>query len=453
MLLGAKRQTPCLLGWVEVAAGAITGVLLLHLVAGCSFLTKPTSVLPSSSPTPGHTPTVSAPSPTATTSAGGPGMPLTLTLWLPPEMLPSTQGTGQFVEDLSRAFMLENPQARVEVVPKAPSGLGGIANFLMTTHAVVPARLPDIVALDASEIRKIAQSGVLIPLDDALSDAYWDDLFPWAVEAVTVNGERLGMPFQVDIAFLVYDVSLTETPPKAWYDLASVKGKYIFPAGRGDGSSADALLLHYFALGGNFGDNPTRPSLDTALLARVLGNYRSAMELGIVPDVVRTLRTLDDCWSSYLAGNAGLTNASSLQYGQDRATLPKARYAPIPTANGESITVARSWAWAVTARDRAHQEMAVRYVALALQPERLVQWSRASYHLPTHRSVLDLAVEDVDYRAFLAEQLEHARPYPSVAYYYEVQDAISLAIEDVLDGVTTPERAAITAAASLARLR
>jgi hypothetical protein len=38
-------------------------------------------------------------------------------------------------------------------------------------------------------------------------------------------------------------------------------------------------------------------------------------------------------------------------------------------------------------------------------------------------------------------------------HYSEVQDAVSSAIEDVLDGVTTPERAAIATAALLARLR
>ena len=427
--------------------------LAMHSVVGCSLLTRPTGVPPSPSPTVGLTPTTFSAWPTPTATLVPQSVPLTLTLWLPPEMLPDAQSTGQLIEGLNKAFVSANPQVRVEVVPKAPYGLGGIANMLLTTHAAVPARLPDIVAIDASELYKVAEGDILVPLSGLISQALWDDLFPWALETITVNGKRLGMPFQTDIAFLVYNASLIQTPPRAWYDLASTKGKYIFPAGRGDGSAADTFLLHYLALGGTFGDSDARPSLDTTLMAKVLRDYRSAMELGIVPDTVRTMRTLDDCWSSYIAGEASLTNASSWQYARDRATVQNARYAPIPTINGELVTLARSWAWAIVTRDPMRQKIAVRYIASALRPEYLSAWSKASLHLPVHRSVLELAIEDRDYRAFLVEQLQYARPYPSGRHYSEIQDAISLAIEDVLDGVTTPERAAITAAASLARLR
>lgn len=378
---------------------------------------------------------------------------MTLTLWLPPEMLPEAGYAGQLVGELNQAFVAANPQARIEIVPKAPYGPGGIANMLLTTHAVVPARLPDIVAIDTAELHKVTGADILAPLDGLFAESKWDDLFPWALEMVTVNGKRLAMPFQTDIVFLVYDASVVQAPPRAWYDLASTKGKYVFPAGRGDGSAADTFLLHYFALGGTLGDSDARPALDTTLVARVLRDYRSAMELGIVPDSVRTLRTLADCWASYVAGEASLIHASSQQFARDRDTVQNAHYAPIPTINGKVLTLARSWAWAIVASDPLRQEMAARYIALALQPERLSSWSQASFHLPVHRSILELAIGDQDYRAFLIQQLQHARPYPNGRYFAEIQDIISIAIEDVLDGATTPERAAITAAASLARLR
>lgn len=437
--------------------GAIMAVsatlLAMCLASGCSVLPRPTAASPSSSPTPKSIPTPFATwlAPTATLVSQS--VPPTLTLWLPPEMLPDAQHTGQLIRELNQAFVAANPQTRIEIVPKAPYGLGGIANMLLTTHAVVPGRLPDIVAIDTSELHKVAESDILVPLDKFFNEAEWDDLFPWALETVTVNGKRLAMPFQTDIIFLVYDASVVQTPPRAWYDLASTKGKYIFPAGRGDGSSADAFLLHYLALGGTLGDNNARPALDTALAARVLRDYRSAMELGIVPDTVRTMRTLDDCWMSYVAGEASLTHASSQQFARDRSALQNARYAPIPTINGKTITLARSWAWAIVASDPARQELAARYIALALRPEYLSTWSKLSFHLPVHRSVLALAIEDTDYREFLIQQLQHARPYPNGRHFAEIQDVISIAIEDVLDGATTPERAAITAAAALARLR
>jgi len=64
-----------------------------------------------------------------------------------------------------------------------------------------------------------------------------------------------------------------------------------------------------------------------------------------------------------------------------------------------------------------------------------------------------LVIEDESYRTFLEELLKNAHPYPDLSYYTGLQSIIIRAIEDVLDGVSTPERAAVTAAAMVARLR
>ena len=447
---------PCA-SWTAAARRLAWVVLVLAgvLAEGCTLLG--TSAVPVSTPSP----TVALVAPSAAASVllesteqpGSHAQPITLTLWLPPEMLPSAEGTGELVAGLNRAFAAANPLVGIQVVPKASYGPGGMANMLLTTYAVVPAHAPDVLAIDAAELQKLADADVLIPLGGAVPQALWNDLYPWALEAVTIEGKRLAVPFQTDIVFLVYNSAVIAEPPRAWYDLASAKSQYVFPAERGDGSAADMFLAHYLALGGTLSDKSGRPYLDSTIVAKVLRNYRSAMELGIVPGSVRTMRTIDDCWQAYRAGEAGLTNATSYLYGRDRATVLGARYAQLPTLNGEPITLARSWAWAIVARDPERRAVAIRYVQSALQSEHLAQWSKASFHLPTRRSVLELAIEDRDYRSFLVEQLRHARPYPNMRHYSEVQDAVSSAIEDVLDGVTTPERAAIATAALLARLR
>ena len=73
--------------------------------------------------------------------------------------------------------------------------------------------------------------------------------------------------------------------------------------------------------------------------------------------------------------------------------------------------------------------------------------------MPTQQEVLPAVIEDAPYRRFLGDQMEQARPYPRLKDYGAIQAAVVRAIEDVLDGLATPERAAITAAASVMRLR
>jgi ABC-type glycerol-3-phosphate transport system substrate-binding protein len=381
-----------------------------------------------------------------------PKAPLTLTLWLPGDMVLDTPATVNVMNELYQTFAAANPRVRIEVVPKASSGQGGLVNMLLTTRPVAPERLPDVVAIDLAELYQL-DKGLLNPLDGLLPQASWDDLYPFAQQAAKVNGQRVAMPFQTDITFLVHNALFLYDPPRDWGSLVKAKTTCLLPAGAGDGSSADALMMQYLAQGVALRQEAGRPYLDATALARVLRDYRAAVEAGVVPVTARNLRTLDDCWALYLRGGVGMTYASSAHFARDRGILPLARYAPIPAAGGPAVTLARTWAWAIVTHDPVRQEVAARFIVAALQPAHQAAWVAASYHLPTQVSVLRTTIADRSYYAFLDEQLQRAQPYPNLREYAQVQDAVAVAIEDVLDGVSTPERAAVTAAAMLTRLR
>ena len=156
----------------------------------------------------------------------------------------------------------------------------------------------------------------------------------------------------------------------------------------------------------------------------------------------------------FRSGDAGLTVAHSWQYQRDHDTLPEeTRYAQIPTVNGEPLTLARSWAWAIVTQDPVRQEAAAHYIVSTLEPERLSSWISANSRLPTHRSILPLSIIDDEYRTFADTQLQHAYPYPSSRALSQIGVAIMRAIDDVLDGGATSESAAATAAAAVERLR
>lgn len=448
-----ERQSPGLHGIVARVLAMTLLATGTPWLAGCSLLPEPaTELVATATAMPAPTATRSPTPPNPTLAPVDPSAPLTITLWLPPDMALGEGSTGQVMQELNRAFAAENPRVEVVMVAKARYGRGGLVNALLATQPVVPARMPDIVAFDTAELHKLAGERVISPLDALMPEESWQGLFPFALESVSVEGQKLAIPFQADISFLAYNSAMVSAPPKTWGDLSQAGAEYIFPAAEGDGSAADAFLLQYLAEGGVLVDNG-RPYLDSSLVAGVLRSYRGETESGVVPGIVQSLGTLEDCWAIYLAGEAAMTNASSWQFWRDRDRLQRTRYAQIPTTRGGAITLARTWAWAVVTRDPVRQEAAASYVAFFLRPEYVSSWSKASFHLPVERSALVLAIEDEAYCAFLSEQLEYARPYPNMRDYVKIQEAIVGAIEDVLDGVSTPERAAVAAAATVQRLR
>jgi len=458
MLFRSNRFQRIAYGRQSLLQGAFA-LLAVLVLGGCSLVAKP-SPRPVSITAPGSTTVIATrPAPAATATKATPlpfptatslnrARPLTLTLWMPSEMVPALGGvteTIHYVGELNHAFSTTHPDLSIKVESKASYGLGGLAHMLTTTQAVMPSHLPDIIAVDTAELPALVQSDALVPLDELLPDHLWDDLFPFAQMAAAVDGVRYALPFQVDILFLAYNILLVPEPPLTWGDLADIKGGYIFPTGDGDGSAADQFVLQYLAQGGELGTGSCR--LDSVIVTEVLHNYHAAMEWGAIPDNIRELNTIEDCWAIYVAGDIGMTNVDSRQYQRDRAMLKRTRYSHIPTASGSPLTLGRSWAWAIVTTDPARQQLAAEYIAVAMRKDHLASWATESFHLPTYPDILESVIEEEDYREFLERQLQHAYPYPSVRGYPLAQTAITRAIEDVLDGVSTPERASVAAAA------
>ncbi len=449
-------------------------LLLLILLAGCGagcaplrgFLARPSptaglapSPTPSQRPSPSLTSTPSTlptvpwavPSPTPTVGAG---QSITLTVWLPAEMVPDlapSPEVGAFVASAHAAFLAAQRGARLTVAPKALYGPGGMLDMLLATQPVAPWRLPDIALVDASELPELVERGLATPLNDLISAAVWDDLFPFALEAVSADGGLYAVPFQVDIPLLVYQQQALPEPPQRWEQLLAGGAKIVFPAAQGeDGAAADLFMVQYLARGGKVTASPF--VLDAVIVARVLRDYRTAFERGILVPEAREAQTWEKSWAFYLAGSAEMTLAGSWQYLRDRTTLTGSLYSVVPTVSAGRFTLARSLVWVILSQDPARRRLAAEYVTMMMDPERLGEWSAVSYHLPARRSSYATAFEP-NLGAFFEEQLARANPYPLSPIYLKVRDEIARAIEDVLDGVTTPERAASSLVMTISRIR
>jgi maltose-binding protein MalE len=80
-----------------------------------------------------------------------------------------------------------------------------------------------------------------------------------------------------------------------------------------------------------------------------------------------------------------------------------------------------------------------------LTPEVNTAWTQASNYLPTRQAALANWDQEESYTLFIGQQLQTARPRPSLANYSQVAAALQEAVQAVLTGAATPEEAAAQA--------
>lgn len=424
---------------------------LLLVTTGC----KPPPPI-SATPKPGSTsiptraPTTAPSTPQPSTGAR---QPLTLTMWLPLELANSAVTPNGYLFEVNKSYDNLHPDTSLVQMPKALSGPGGTVNLLLTTKAAAPANLPDIALIDAAELVLLAQSGIAQPVDDYLQDAYWDGFYPYIKPAIRYKERYVAIPFMTDLILMIYNESMVETAPTTWASLTTLTTRYIFPTASGDGTSADTFVLQYLSLGGTLQGADGRPMLDAAIAEQVLRSYAIFLETGVFPENIRELATYDECWELYFNGEAAITHAPYSLYNRNRALMTRTRYAAVPTISEEVTTLAHGYAWVVTAVEPEKQRLAVDYLLAAMQPDLLAGWASEQHLLPVRKDGLEITVRDSSYRQFLNTLLDSAYPYPTIRNYARIQDVIGQAIEDVLSGMQTPERAAQTAAIEISRLR
>lgn len=423
-----------------VTAISLAALVLLGLSVGCGPWATPTSApqverATLTSPPKRPTPTTMPPTLEPVSLA------ITLTLWTSEALSPAeVEASGQILQEQYDAFMAANRNIAIEYELKKPYGKGGILDFLLTTSAVVPEMLPDLVVIDTIKLGEAAGAGVLQPLDDLISPGLRGDLFPFASDACRFGGKLMGLQFEADIQHLVYDTTTVERPPRTWTKLLESEASYIFPAGEGEAAS-DAFLIQYLALRGRLADEAGNLSLDEEILTQVLQFYKEGNDKGVIPKSVLDLKSLDDCWSLYLSTEVAMANANSQRYNIDKGSLKNTAFAPIPTRDGNVSTISHGWALAVVTDDPARQAAAMRVIEWLMSPENIAAWSREANHLPTRRSAFDTEVAD-DYTVFLREQLEGAHFRSSPPAYEEVSEVLRSAIQDVLTGNAIPREAA-----------
>ncbi len=423
------------------------GTVLVWLT-GCDL--TPAQATPTSSP-PTATAATSAETTAIPTEAVEPPIPvpsmITLTIWTTESFSPTqTITSGQILAQQVATFEADHPDVRIQFLLKKPYGKGGILDFLLTTEAVVPTLLPDLVFIDVDELGTAVQAEVLQPLENLIPPAMVTDLYPFARQAATFDDRLYGLQYQADLDHLVYNTGRLTVPPRSWPGVLSNPGPYLFPAGGQAGLVNDDFLIQYLAVRPwPSEENPDEPFLELDSLTAVLQFYRDGVSQGTFPAEILNYHTTDDCWRDYLAGKGALTHISAHRYLLERPSPPGSAMAPIPTIQGAGSAISQGWALALVTSDPTRQSLAVEFMAQLLSPSSNAAWNQAAGYLPTRQAAMANWDEEDSYTRFMGQQLQAAQPRPRLPNYTQVAAALQEAVVAVITGVATPEEAAARA--------
>ena len=426
-------------GWSLIATIMLWGSLILLLNA-CEFSASPPTP-PTGAPT--DTPTLPRATPLPTERTPPPPSVITLTLWTIETLSPTQVMTsGQLVAQQLATFQGSHPDVRLKFVRKKPYGKGGILDYLLTTEAVVPHLLPDLVTIDEDELGTAVQRGLVQPLDMLLPPDLIADLYPFAQQAGTFDGRLYGLLFQADLDHGVYHTHQFSSPPASWSDVLSASLPYLLPAGGQAGLVHDSLLIDYLAVSQWSEDRSEEAFWDLESLVEVLRFYRDGVARGVFPPRILDYHSTDQTCRDYLAGQGALAQVSAHCYLTEWNRAPDSAPVPIPSRDGPAAAIGRGWAWAVVASDPTRQSLAAEWIVQWMEPELNAAWNRATGYLPARQSALTMHEEMEEYRTFLHQQLLAAQPRPRLPNYARVAAALQKAVEAVITGAMTPEEAA-----------
>jgi ABC-type glycerol-3-phosphate transport system substrate-binding protein len=306
-----------------------------------------------------------------------------------------------------------------------------------------------LVVLDASDLKTVAGSGLIQPLDDFLVSSVADDRLPFATAMGQVEGQTVGAMLGVDMQHLAYRPDLFDSPPVQWTQVVTAPAPFLFPAGGYDDQVNDATLIQYLGAGGKLTDAEGNPSLDEAAMIDVFDFYtRCITNTVIVPTQALTATHVDQVWDRFKQGDGGMTVVRAGRYWPEADETMAA--APIPTKSGRPLSIARGWALAIVTEDPGRQESAMQLIDWLTAPDRNAPWTQAAGYLPVTRSALRLWDVSEEERAVLRDLLEAAMPPPRQGVMEAIGPPMQQALESVLNGHATPAEAA---AAAIERLQ
>jgi multiple sugar transport system substrate-binding protein len=399
------------------------------------------TVAPGSLTAPGETqtPGLQATAASAATSTAASG-PQELTIWVPPQFDPESgdAGAALFKNRLAE-FSVRNPNVKIKVRVKAPSGPGGLMESLSAASAAAPDALPSLVALSRDDLENAALKGLVFPLDGLAPFKDDPDWYSFARDLATIQGSTFGLPFGGDALILMYRPEKISTPPADWTKVLSFGQPVAFPA---DDPQALVTLALYRSAGGGVEDAQHRPVLQPDALAQVLKLYGDGARQGSFPSWLSQYQTDGQAWQAYKDGRVHMVVDWSSDY---LAELPADTSAvPLPPLGSSDYTLATGWVWAVADPTPERHALSAHLAQFLVESDFLAAWTAATGQLPPRPTSL-AAWSNQSLKAMLSRVVISAQVRPNndltASLGPVLRDACQLVIKNQSDPTQAAEAA------------
>ena len=365
--------------------------------------------------------------------------PITLTLWVPEEFAPGAERGGDILETRANEFEQTHPGIKIDYVLKAPYGKGGITDWILQLHELMPERLPDAAIVDSRDVATLQQLGLAQPLQRALpSGAYWD-LFPPAQRMARQGGAWNNQPLVLETEHLVYDTRRVATPPLTWQDILTTTTAFAFAA-----DSTDTFLLHYMHDGGVIARGKNSAT-DAGVMQNVLDFFQRARANGNLSQTVAAMQSAREIMPLFASSQVPMAQVRARDFLNERARLPNAAAAPVPSRDGSTAALASGWTYVILTRDSQRERAAQEYLQWIDEPAFLGEWAQAARLIPASSSAFAQAFASDAYADTLRAILNAAQVSPGFDAQQPYATAWHAAVQAVLNGQLSPEDAAFRA--------
>jgi ABC-type glycerol-3-phosphate transport system substrate-binding protein len=370
-----------------------------------------------------------------------------LTVWVPPRFSPDgPDEAATLLAERLLEFQANHPGVRIEVRVKAQSGSASLMVALAAAQQAAPSVLPDLVALNATDLATAHTSGMIAAWEKiGTTPEVWNWITSVADGART-NGVLIGLPFAAQADIFAFRPVAYPAPPRSWADTLTGSGSFLFPAGD---PRSEFTLAQYLSAGGTLRDAEGDPALDAQALQDVLEFYSAARAGGLLP---LSSRQHEDSSTTVDALTSGQVAAAIVPFDRlaELQALEIGIIGPWPSRDGSGTCFANPWSWAVVDRPSAPDPLAIELATWLARPEFTGPWTRALSLLPATSSALALWPDDES--RMLAEAMgSTCLPLPSPKELDLFGPALRDATGATLTGELTPEEAAAAAAAAIAR--
>jgi multiple sugar transport system substrate-binding protein len=378
--------------------------------------------------------------------------PVTITLWHG-----QNQIAGKVIKGLVDDFNASHADVHVD------AQIGAEADSLQAkmTAALAGGKYPDVVYIFGPNVANLARSPKALDLTQAVKTQAWnwDDFYPAAREAVTIDGKVRAVPALIDSMAVVYNKKLFEQAgipaPKAgwtWDDYRAIakqltnKSKGVFGTGWpgvGDEDTVWRLWPMIWDLGGDVlapGGKQVGYGGQPGLRSLTLLNEMATQDKSVYIDKTAGSEKMYQVFNS---NRMGMVPTGPWELPEIIQAKVDYGVVPMPTFNGKPVTIAGPDTWMLfnngDDRARAAQEFAQWLTA----PAQDARWDVAAGSLPLRRStaqqdVWKQHVDELNGLSTFVDALGNARVRPVVQSYPKISEALGQSITGTLLGQQSP---------------